>query len=51
MCGETADGVIIDECADVVEPAWYEVLRPMLVDTGGWLWAIGTPKGRNWSWR
>lgn len=49
--GETADGVIIDECADVVEPAWYEVLRPMLVDTGGWLWAIGTPKGRNWFWR
>lgn len=46
--GETADGVVIDETADVVGAAWYEVLRPMLIDTGGWLWAIGTPKGRNW---
>lgn len=46
--GHTADGVIIDECADVVSAAWYEVLRPMLIDTGGWLWAIGTPKGRNY---
>lgn len=46
--GETADGVVIDESADVKAQAWYEVLRPMLIDTGGWLWAIGTPKGRNW---
>lgn len=46
--GETADGVVIDEVADVKPAAWYEVLRPMLIDTGGWLWAIGTPKGRNW---
>jgi len=46
--GETADGVVIDETADVAGAAWYEVLRPMLIDTGGWLWAIGTPKGRNW---
>ncbi len=46
--GETADGVVIDECGDVTPSAWHEVLRPMLIDTGGWLWAIGTPKGRNW---
>lgn len=46
--GETADGIVIDETADVKPAAWYEVLRPMLIDTGGWLWAIGTPKGRNW---
>jgi hypothetical protein len=46
--GETADGVVIDECGDVNPLAWHEVLRPMLIDTGGWLWAIGTPKGRNW---
>lgn len=46
--GYTADGVVIDECADVKPSAWYEVLRPMLIDTNGWLWAIGTPKGRNW---
>lgn len=46
--GRTADGVVIDECADVAESAWYEVLRPMLMDTGGWAWGIGTPKGQNW---
>src|SRR5512146_1921870 len=49
--GHTADGVVIDECADVTAAAWYEVLRPMLIDTNGWAWAIGTPKGRNWFWR
>lgn len=49
--GHTADGVVIDESADVAPAAYYEVLRPMLIDTGGWLWAIGTPKGRNWFWR
>lgn len=45
--GYTADGVIIDECGDVKPEAWYEVLRPMLIDTGGWSWMIGTPKGKN----
>lgn len=46
--GHTADGVVIDECGDVRAEAWYEVLRPMLIDTLGWAWGIGTPKGRNW---
>ena len=49
--GHTADGVVIDECGDVDEAAWNEVLRPMLLDTHGWLWAIGTPHGLNWFWR
>lgn len=49
--GHTADGIVIDEAADVSEVAWYEVLRPMLVDTGGWAWIGGTPKGQNWFWR
>jgi hypothetical protein len=49
--GFTADGIVIDEAGDVAESAWYEVLRPMLIDTGGWAWAIGTPRGRNWFWR
>lgn len=48
--GQTADGIVIDESADIKPAAWYEVLRPMLIDTGGWLWSIGTPKGRNWWW-
>lgn len=48
---KTADGVVIDEAGDVQESAWYEVLRPMLIDTGGWAWILGTPKGQNWFWR
>ncbi len=49
--GHTADGVVVDEAGDVKEAAWYEVLRPMLIDTGGGAWLRGTPKGRNWFWR
>jgi hypothetical protein len=49
--GWSADGVAIDEAADVAEAAWYEVLRPMLMDTGGESWVCGTPKGQNWFWR
>lgn len=49
--GHTADGVVIDEAGDVKPAAWYEVLRPMLIDTGGGAWLRGTPKGRNWFWR
>lgn len=49
--GKTADGVVIDEVADVNPLAWYEVLRPMLIDTNGWSWGIGTPRGRNWFWQ
>lgn len=48
---KTAAGIIIDEAADVSEGAYAEVLLPMLMDTGGWLIAAGTPKGRNWFWR
>lgn len=46
----TADGVVMDECGDIASTAWHEVLRPMLIDTGGWAWGIGTPKGLNWFW-
>ncbi len=49
--GHTADLVVIDEAGDVAEAAWYEVCRPMLMDTGGEAWIGGTPKGRNWFWR
>lgn len=49
--GHTADGVSIDEAADVKQAAWYEVIRPMLIDTNGVAWLQGTPKGRNWFWR
>lgn len=46
--GHTADGVVIDEAASVKPEAWHEVLRPMLIDTNGWMWGIGTPYGHNW---
>jgi hypothetical protein len=46
--GYTADGVVVDEASLVVPGAWYEVLRPVVSDTGGWALFIGTPKGRNW---
>ena len=48
--GHTADGVVMDEAAYIHRKAWSEVLRPMLIDTNGWAWGIGTPCGRNWYW-
>ena len=48
--GHTADGVVMDEAAYIHRKAWNEVLRPMLIDTNGWAWGIGTPCGRNWYW-
>jgi hypothetical protein len=49
--GHTADGIILDESGDVQKDAWTEVLRPMLIDTGGWAWCVGSPRGLNWFWR
>ena len=46
--GFTADGVVIDEASFCKPQAWYEVLRPMLIDTNGWSLSIATPNGRNW---
>ena len=49
--GHTADGIIIDEAPMVKERAYYDVLRPIISDTDGWLLAQGTPLGRNWFYR
>lgn len=49
--GHTADGVVIDEASLCAPSAWHEVIRPMLITTGGWAWLIGTPRGRNWYWQ
>jgi hypothetical protein len=49
--GHTADGVVMDEAQKCKASAWYEVLRPMLIDTGGGAWLMGTPMGRNWFWK
>lgn len=48
--GHTADGVVMDECGTTKAAAWREALRPMLIDTGGWAWGVGTPNGTNWFW-
>lgn len=44
----TADRVIIDEAAFINPDAWYQVLRPMLMDTNGDMFAGSTPNGLNW---
>jgi hypothetical protein len=49
--GHTADGVVLDEAEKIKASAWYEVIRPMLMDTGGDAWLMGTPLGRNWFWK
>ena len=49
--GHTADGVVIDEAAYCKSESWFEVVRPMLIDTGGWAWLIGSPNGHNWYWQ
>ena len=49
--GYTANGIAIDEAGYVDAEAWYEVLRPMLVDSNGWAWLFGTPNGHNFFWK
>lgn len=46
--GEGLDGVVLDEAAYAKRVAWTEVLRPMLIDTGGWAVFMSTPAGANW---
>lgn len=46
--GHTADRVILDEAAFIKARAWFEVVRPMLIDTGGDLYAMTSPNGLNW---
>jgi|MDTC01.3.fsa_nt_gb hypothetical protein len=40
--------IVLDECADIHEETWHQILRPTLSDTGGSALFIGSPKGRNW---
>lgn len=46
--GVGIDFLVLDECADIQESAFTEVLRPTLSDTKGNAMFIGTPKGLNW---
>jgi len=45
--GRGIAGVVLDEYADMRAETWTEVLRPSLVDSGGWAEFIGTPKSFN----
>lgn len=42
--------IVMDECADIHEDTWHQILRPTLSDTQGSALFIGSPKGRNWFW-
>lgn len=48
LVGEGLEFIVIDEGADVADPAWTESLRPTLADTLGSLLAIGTPQPGGW---
>lgn len=48
IIGEGLDGLVLDECARVSEPAWTNSLRPTLTDKLGWALRISTPIGLNW---
>lgn len=49
--GYGLDGVVLDEAAFMKEETWAEVLRPALIDRGGWAIFISTPNGLNWFFR
>jgi len=49
--GYTSAGATFDEYSEQREKGWTEVVRPMLMDTGGWADFGYTPKGRNHVWR
>lgn len=48
--GWTFDGANFDEVGYIKASAYYDVVRPMLIDTNGEFWGYGTPNGRNWFW-
>lgn len=45
--GPYYDGVIFDEYADMLPSVWTKIVRPAVMDRGGWAIFIGTPKGKN----
>lgn len=40
-------GAILDEFADMKVHVWQTIIRPMLLESKGWCWFLGTPKGFN----
>lgn len=49
--GKKAHLIVVDEAAYVPEQVVYEVLMPMLADTGGKLILVSTPRGKNYFYR
>ncbi len=47
MRGTNPYGVVLDEYAQMKIEVYNEIYRPILAANGGWIWFIGTPKGKN----
>ena len=45
--GTYADGVVLDEYAQIKPDVFTEIVRPMLLSREGWVVFMGTPKGQN----
>lgn len=45
--GTYADGVVLDEYAQIKPDVFTEIIRPMLISRAGWAVFTGTPKGQN----
>lgn len=45
--GTYADGVVLDEYAQIKPGLFAEIIRPMLLSRDGWVVFMGTPKGQN----
>lgn len=47
--GSGLTGVIFDECRDIRDRAWHEVIRPSLMDNQeSWGWFTSSPRGHDW---
>jgi len=40
-------GIILDEYAQMKSEVYEEVFKPAILANGGWVWFVGTPKGKN----
>jgi hypothetical protein len=44
-------GVGFDECRDIKPHVWREIVRPALIDSGGFAMFASTPRGHDWFWQ
>jgi len=45
--GSNAYGIVLDEYAQIKKEVFDEIYLPIVLANGGWIWIIGTPKGKN----